>query len=268
MKKDALLDALKSSSMTFTVNEIQEMMDDELNKDPKDMDAEIVDICAQILHKEYYNTEDTISKNKPKKGHIRSKTVKRIVFIAAVLLIVFSIGIPVYARYVHNNASDEIVRFFEDHFRFDLRNGLQDANVSNDPPIDIVSELQEIGLTDMILPRALLSEVYSVEQVQDMSEDDFRRIIISFKSMNTDVFGHISIMVFKNAEVQNLFQQGEVGENYDHVEQLQVDGINILVFGDNDDSFIVYANENTKYEIMLDNCDFDAALSIGKTIRS
>lgn len=58
MEKDILLQILKSDPISFTLDEIEDMMDEELNKDFGEMDSELVDICARILEEAYLKPED------------------------------------------------------------------------------------------------------------------------------------------------------------------------------------------------------------------
>ena len=90
MKNDTLLEALKKGSASFTLSEIEEMMNEELNKDPEKMDTELIDLCAEILNKAYSEEENekpnTISvskENNTKKG----KKIKfgKILHIAAIV---------------------------------------------------------------------------------------------------------------------------------------------------------------------------------------
>ena len=53
MNNDTLLETLKSDSMSFTLAEIEEMMDDELSKEPGEMDTKLIDIWADIINKAY-----------------------------------------------------------------------------------------------------------------------------------------------------------------------------------------------------------------------
>ena len=58
MDKDILLQILKCDPISFTLNEIEDIMDEELNKDPDEMDSELIDMCARILEKAYFRPED------------------------------------------------------------------------------------------------------------------------------------------------------------------------------------------------------------------
>lgn len=64
MEKDILLEILKCAPISFTLKEIEDMMDDELGKSPAEMDAELVDICVDILYKAYFDSENKQTENK------------------------------------------------------------------------------------------------------------------------------------------------------------------------------------------------------------
>lgn len=49
MDRLTLLEILKSKSMTLSLEDIQGIMDEELNKNPEEMDAELIDLCADVL---------------------------------------------------------------------------------------------------------------------------------------------------------------------------------------------------------------------------
>ena len=257
---DRLIEALRAPSMKFTARELREMLDDELNKAPEEMDTELVDLCAGLLRREISGTERGRLKTK------RRKTAKKIALIAAILFVLFGLGIPVYARYVHNNASDRIVRFVDNHFRFDLRGGLQNYDNTVGSMADCAAVLEEMGIDSAVLPKALLSDMYTMKKVEDEYEDLYRTVCIEFGDERSEVNGYISIMFFENAEAQKSLQQGQIGKSYIHAEQLTIHGMDVLVFGSDTDTILDYANGNANYFICLENCDFDAGLSIARSI--
>lgn len=58
MDRLTLLEILKSKSMTLSLEDIQGIMDEELNKNPEEMDAELIDLCADVLDNAYFGTQD------------------------------------------------------------------------------------------------------------------------------------------------------------------------------------------------------------------
>ena len=63
MDKEILLQILKCDPISFKLNEIEEMLDEELNKEPEEMDAELIDFLADILEKAYLKTEEEPAEN-------------------------------------------------------------------------------------------------------------------------------------------------------------------------------------------------------------
>lgn len=53
MEKDILLQMLGCDPISFTLDEIEAMMDDEMNKASGEMDGGLVDLCADILENAY-----------------------------------------------------------------------------------------------------------------------------------------------------------------------------------------------------------------------
>lgn len=162
MDRLTLLEILKSKSMTLSLEDIQGIMDEELNKNPEEMDAELIDLCADVLDNAYFGTQDEVItlENNSEKNQDNTKThAKRIKFskvflIAAVFIIIASIAIPVSARYVYNETSDKIVQFFSDHFKMNLREGNQNANYHSNDNVNLISELENAGFDKIILPAA------------------------------------------------------------------------------------------------------------------
>ena len=60
MDRLTLLETLKSKSMTLSFEDIQGIMDEELNKNPEEMDAELIDLCADVLDNAYFGTQDEV----------------------------------------------------------------------------------------------------------------------------------------------------------------------------------------------------------------
>lgn len=64
MEKDILLQMLKCGPISFTIDEIEDLMDHELNKDFSEMDSELIDICADILENAYLKHDSDSAESK------------------------------------------------------------------------------------------------------------------------------------------------------------------------------------------------------------
>lgn len=120
MDSKDLIQILKSDPLKFTFEEIEQMMDEELEKDPAEMDTDFIDLCADTLNKALEaNKENTSVHNEDGKKRIKIKIIRAIV-IAAVMAAIIGMAIPVAAKYIDNDTSDKIVQFYEDHFSINL----------------------------------------------------------------------------------------------------------------------------------------------------
>ena len=64
------------------------------------------------------------------------------------------------------------------------------------------------------------------------------------------------------------FLNGEmmVDGSYNQVKQLIVNGIDVVVFSENDDCFIVYSVNNVEYHIVVKGVSFNKAVEIASTL--
>lgn len=271
MDKLTLLDTLKSKSMTLSLEEIQEIMDEELNKDAEEMDIELIDLCADVLDKAYFGTENTALQEEihnNEKTPARTKRIKfsKVLLIAAVFIILFSIALPVSARYLHNEASDKVAQFFIDHFKIDLRSGNTNAINHSDENIDIIKNLKDAGFDDIILPSVLLGDDYSKENINISEDENLLSAEIDFKSKTNKVHGYIGITRYETDINEFISGTGDMADEFDSVKQLQINGIDILIFSNGEKSYIVYVDKNIEYDIHIYDCDLDFGVEIAKTL--
>ena len=274
MDKLTLLDTLKSKSMTLSFEEIQGIMDEELNKNPEEMDTELIDLCADVLDRAYFGAQDeTVTlKNDSKeiqdsaKTHAKKIKFSKVLLIAAIFIIITSIAIPVSARYVHNEASDKIVQFFSDHFKMNLREGNQNANYHSNDNVNLISELENAGFDKIILPAAFLNDNYSKEDIR-ITEDDFNLSAdIDFK-LDNNITGCIGITKYKSDDIgEMLVGQGEIGKQYDSAKQITINGMDVLIFSSSQQAYICYVDNDIDYSISVLNCDLDKGVEIAKTL--
>lgn len=265
--------------MSFTLAEIEEMMDEELNKDPSEMDTDLIDICADIINKAYAKVkEDSVSlsiqnqkiaENASKENKIKRIKFGKILLVAAIIAIICAIAVPVCAKFVHTEASDNIVRFFDNHFNIDLRNGETDAGEHSDTNNDLVQQIQEAGINNVILPAELLSDQYKTEITFTNDDEFYTEVEIDFQNKNEDISGNIVIAKHKTDDTLFAIGQGQMAEQYDTVKQITVNGMDVLVFsGNNIAPSIEYVDEITEYSIVLaDNCTFEQAVKIAESMK-
>lgn len=185
--------------------------------------------------------------------------------VAAIAVIIIAIVIPVSAVFIQNGVSNKIVQFYEDHFNIDLRQGSTKANHYSDKNVDLIQELQKRGFSNVILPADLLKYRYS-EDIGIQEGDYLILATITIDDPESEIHGAIGITQY-NELISPAAGSGLVSSMYTHVVQLNVNGLDVLVFGNDDKASIIYVDNNTDYSITLDNCDFDTAIKIANSLK-
>lgn len=262
MKKLTLLEILKTKPFSFTLREIEEIMDAELREAPENMDTELVDLCVDILYSAYSEENDESKPNKPKIQKIKAR---KALLIAAILILVLSLSISASAKFFNIDASEKAVQFFNNHFNVNLGNANTDAEDYTDNGLELINNLNEKGFENIVLPDALINEDCSTK-INSNSLENVEQAFIEFKNNSTNIKGTISITKHTNNNDSFTIGQGSVPDVYNQVKQITVNGIDVLVFSDETISYIYYIDKNIEYHIHI-NCNFDAAVKIAETIK-
>ena len=270
MDRDILLKAFEAGSMPLTLEEIEMIMDEEMAKDPSEMDGDLVEMCLDILTKATVKCEDKADENsetaKQENGKNKKRIkLKRMLLFAAVIAVLLGFAVPVCAKYIKSDASSGVVKYKANHFEIDLSAENNKAVNYSDESIDIIQALNEKGIENVILPSELLKEEY-VKTISFFDNDNnYFTIEISFNN-GEGIEGKIGITKHKTEDSEFMIGQINASGNYDSVKQLSLNGMDILVFSDEKNSFIEYIDNNIEYFFALSNCDLDSALEIAKTL--
>lgn len=268
MDRDILLKVFKAGSIPLTLEEIEKIMDEEMAKDPNEMDGDLVEACLDILTKATAENKEKSEpeKNEDDKGKKRIK-LKKIFMFAAVIAVLLGLAVPVFGKYIRSEASETVVKYNANHFEINLSGENKTADSYSDESIDIIKVLNEKGFDNVILPAELLKEEY-IKSVSYFDENkDYMILEIRLVNEVKDIKGKISITKHKKDETEFLIGQNYIPDDYDSLKQVSLNGMDILVFSDNKKSHIIYVDNNMEYEIYLHECGFESAIGIAKTVR-
>lgn len=246
MDKETLIEILKSKSMSFTNEEIKKLMDEELSKDPSEMDTALVDLCLDALDGKLGTIEKSVHKT----------NIGKFLVTAAIIITALCIAVPVGAKVLNIDASSELVKFAGDHFDVDLRK----------KGIDVAKELKKKGFENLVIPDEIMKDDYLKSDL-DISEDENEKSIIyfDFKNKSTGVAGSITIDEYTNS-FDLIIGQAKVSDEFESVKQITESHIDVLVFGNEEEAYIIYIDKDIEYNIALE-CDFKTAKEIAKTIK-
>ncbi len=268
MKTKTYIKALMNTSFSFPLDEINSIMEEELQKEPEEMDGELVDLCIDILEKGYAEQEQKQKQEQERaeKKHTGTK-VRRVLIVAAIIVLIIAVAVPVSAAFSHNKVSDKIVQFCSDYFHMDLRKGSTNANHYSNNNSDLIKELKERGFEYVILPSDLLSFDYSKDIVVQEGDDYFTSAIIDIQDTESKIKGRITITQYDDS-TSFVLGDVKVSSRFERIEQINVNGLDIIVYcNDNNETLIRYLDTNTNYSIALTNCDFEKAVEIANTLK-
>lgn len=277
--KEMLEKILSEKSMEFTLEEIEELMNSEVEKPENEMDTELVDMCAEILAKAYnpgFNAEKPAEMYRPwetenKAGNVTSAApvkkrvirFKYVALVAAILaVLVFIVALPAGAMLFDDQASGGIIEFYADFFHINLNK--DEPSADDIPQNDAVSNMIINNLDNFMLPEVLRGEEYK-KQGRLEQKDYVTVFYIDVVNNQTNISGTIVITQYNNDNHDMTNGQVNVPVAEKNFKQMMICDREIVVFGRDEQSYINYSDGATNYQIMLD-CDFDTMVSIAETI--
>ena len=147
-----------------------------------------------------------------------------------------------------------------------MKDGETDANKHSDENINLISKLNKSGFDHIILPNALLADDYTYDVDIVENNNDLITAVIDFNNQDKNQLIRVIITNHKNGINTILNNDIQVTSEYDSAKQLNINGIDVLIFGNKTNSSILYVDNDTEYDIALNNYNFDSAIEIAESI--
>ncbi|MCM1363626.1 MAG: hypothetical protein NC122_08660 [Faecalibacterium sp.] len=262
MNRDTLQELLKCQSMKFKLEEIEKILEEELNKSPEEMDTELVDICTDVLEKVFADIIEEKSVKNEKK-HIRMFSIKRIALIAAVVAVLSTATLTVFAEFLDFNIPQIISELIQGNAKTDMN--LENADTSADEyalvNTALVKEFSSNGITPITLPEVFTDTKCKISDIQYTKNDVESNVVFDFES---ESYVGSTIINQYSSEYSFLGEEMILDVKTGHI--VQANGMDILVFENNNSCTIRYRDNMTDYIINLE-CNIDQALYLAKTIK-
>ncbi|MBQ6018625.1 MAG: hypothetical protein IJL26_00465 [Clostridia bacterium] len=104
MNKTPFPEELQQEMCAFSENEVWEMMNDELNKPPEEIDADLVAEYAALLESAETDEKSQMPTADAENGKRKGLKKKTVLLIAAAAIILIAVAVPVSARYAETTA--------------------------------------------------------------------------------------------------------------------------------------------------------------------
>lgn len=245
-----------SGFKNLSPNEIRRLIDKEISKDESEIDIAYLDTCFELLEiKESQSTE------KSKKIKLR-KSIK-IILIAAIFTTLMATAVSATAKVYHFEVSDKIVSVYDDFFDINLGNA--DIQAYNDikNKNGINAYVENYGFEEMILPSVFNNETWKINDTLLENLESGERLQVNLSNEKTTAYININHV---NSEIW-MQDSRKIDRDYELAHQITISDVDIIIFSDNGTNIISYRKDLNDYWIHIENCTFDDAVEIAKTIK-
>lgn len=253
--KQDLKKMIFSNTSNLSKEEIKTLIDKELTKNPEVVDTDYIDLCFELMSICEKSENNVVS--------IKPRFIKKPIMVAAVIMVLCISLISVSAIYF--NIPERIAQLVNGNaeLQFPMENADTTADGYALLETDLAKELESFGITPVTFPEALVGKNCKITKVENTTIDENI-------SLNADIYfsynefeGNITITQFKPYDTMtgigsvNDIKAGEI---------ININGMDVLVFKQNEQTTIMYIDGLTYYDIDL-HCDFETAKEFAQTIK-
>ncbi len=243
MNKKILKEILKTESVSFSYEEIQQILDEELEKSADEMDTQLIDLCIDVLSREKAPEQKEEKKYK-------KISPKKLLLIAAVICILAILAIPVSAELPAIESQGGIIKVLENYISVNLTGG-EKYNLSK--------ELQDYGIPDNLLPSRFFESDCVVSDVQITGDDAYH---FTFELTDLDCNGYILVSKFTQ-ELEFGYNYADIYAEAEQLKQLTINGLQMVVYSTGDEVVkVFYQTESFNFDICICDLTFNEVIKI------
>lgn len=271
MTKKQLLKILNDDSLELTVEELENIIEEELQKDESEMDPDLIEYCLYYISKAEADGgkekkadsagNDKIAEppaaDKLKKSRFNGKLKNLLIIAATIALLLVTTGIATIAtdKEIKNSA----ISFYENHIQVHFDKQKDESGI---PGTEIAAELRKHDISDLKLPTMFLSSDCIYDNIFEDNIDGLKVTSFSYRANNLS--GKVSIRKFYSNESVLPIDFNNT-TSYSKVEELSVNGLTVFVIEQENFCSIAYQDNLTQYMMYL-NTDFAETVEIAKTL--
>ena len=254
LSKKKLKKMIDSDFTDLSTEEIKALIQKEVDKGPDKLDTDYIDLCFELL---------SIKSNSTNAKKVKFTKSAKVLLIAATLMVVFISTITVSAQF-NLNIPEKIVQLINGNAEIDYN--LENADTTADGyallDTDLAKQIADYGITPVTFPEEMIKENSKITKIKlDMNEDVLKIVDIDFEyngqkgslyiqqiSENTGSTGVNTVLDIKSGRMIN------------------VNGMDVLVFEQENSCSIRYKDNFTTYDIHLD-CNLETAIKFAESIK-
>lgn len=258
MNNGTLKEILKVKFLSFTKEEIESIMDEELEKDPEEMDAELIDMCLDILTGEpKEKADEKITDSSAVSGKkVKVINIKKGFFVAAIITLLIVIAIPVGAKIFEIDVPESMLKIYEEYFKLNI----DGENRSE----DLDTLLAENDLKDVILPKFLFSDC-EITDFETYDEESVIKVRFDYDSREERIKGRVTL---NNSDEYSDFFDGKtlINDQYESGKRIVVNGIEVVILNEENKSIMIYRVDEAEYNIVLYGATFEKVIEIASDL--
>lgn len=254
ISKKKLKKMIASDFTDLSTEEIKSLIQKEVDKGPDKLDTDYIDLCFELL---------SIKNNSTNAKKVKFTKSAKVLLVAAALMVVFISTITVSAQF-NLNIPEKIVQLINGNAEIDYN--LENADTTADGyallDTDLAKQIADYGITPVTFPEEMIKENSKITKIKlDMNEDVLKIVDIDFEyngqkgslyiqqiSENTGSTGVNTVLDIKSGRMIN------------------VNGMDVLVFEQENSCSIRYKDNFTTYDIHLD-CNLETAIKFAESIK-
>lgn len=271
MTKKQLLKILNDDSLELTVEELENIIEEELQKDDSEMDPDLIEYCLYYISKAEADGgkekkadsagNDKIAEpsaaDKLKKSRFNGKLKNLLIIAATIALLLVTTGIATVAT--NKKVKNSAISFYENHIQVHFDKQKDESGI---PGTEIAAELRKHDISDLKLPAMFLSSDCIYNNIFEDNIDGLKVTSFSYRANNLS--GKVSIRKFYSNESVLPIDFNNT-TSYSKVEELSVNGLTVFVIEQENFCSIAYQDNLTQYMMYL-NTDFAETVEIAKTL--
>lgn len=252
--KKKLKKMIASGFSDLSTDELKALIQNEFDKGADKLDTDYLDLCFELI---------SVKKNETKTKRIKfAKPAKALIATAVIMLISVS-TITVFAQF-NLNIPQKIAQLINGDVTIDYN--LDNADTTADGyallDTDLAKKLADYGITPVTFPEEMIKENCKITQIDNVSSDEISNIV----SINFDYYDQLSSLVVRQMS-DNFETAGEsTVMNIESGKMIKINGMDVLIFEQENSCVIKYKDSFTNYEISLD-CDFKTAVEFAESIK-
>ena len=264
MDRDKLLEMINAEPISFTIEEIENIMDEELEKAPEEMDGELVQICLNVLTKAHFEAEK--GEVKPEKKKLYYRKPFRALIAAVVIILFVASALTVFAQVFNFNIPKEIAKLINGNAQIDLN--LENADTTADGYALLETEFakeiaEKIGITPITFPEEMIGENCEITKMEKSLTDEKIMldawIVFNYKGN----YGDFTITQYtEDAKWIGVSNSNDVISG----QMININGMDLLIFEHKNSCTIRYKDNLTEYNFYL-KCDIDTAIQFAESIK-